>query len=135
MERYSYPRLSQHVSQIYLHFPPSNLRFSTGFKFTPKVSPLRPWNSTVPVSEMIALQHKMTDEYVPRLKALTPGSGVYLNEADFQEADWQQTFYGANYRRLLSIKKKYDPNHIFYAPTAVGSDEWKIDNRGALCKI
>lgn len=84
---------------------------------------------------MIALQRKMTDEYIPKLKALSPGSGVYLNEADFREPDWQETFYGANYRRLLSIKEKYDPNHIFYAPTAVGSDEWKIDSRGALCKI
>lgn len=87
------------------------------------------------MSDMIALQRKMTDEYIPLLKALTPGSGVYMNEADFREQDWQQTFFGANYGRLLSIKKRYDPKSIFYAPTAVGSNEWKVDSRGALCKI
>lgn len=95
---------------------------------------VRPGNFTAPVSEIIALQRKMTDEYVPRLKAISPGSGVYLNEADFREPDWRETFYGTNYRRLLSIKKKYDPNRIFYATTAVGSDGWKVDSRGALCK-
>ena len=115
-------------------FSPSKLQA----KFTPKsFSPPanRPWNFTAPVSDMIALQRKMTDEYIPLLKALTPGSGVYMNEADFREQDWQQTFFGANYGRLLSIKKKYDPKSIFYAPTAVGSNEWKVDSRGALCKI
>lgn len=84
---------------------------------------------------MIALQRKMTNEFIPQLKALTPGSGVYLNEADFLEPDWQESFYGANYGRLRSIKKKYDRKDVFYAPTAVGSDEWKEDDRGRLCRV
>lgn len=84
---------------------------------------------------MIALQQKMTNEFIPQLKALTPGSGVYLNEADFLEPDWQESFYGVNYARLRSIKQKYDRRDIFYAPTAVGSDEWKEDSRGRLCRV
>lgn len=84
---------------------------------------------------MIALQRKMTNEFIPQLKALTPGSGVYLNEADFLEPDWQESFYGENYARLRSIKKKYDRREVFYAPTAVGSDEWKEDSRGRLCRV
>lgn len=84
---------------------------------------------------MLALQRKMTDVYIPSLKALSPGSGAYLNEADFLEPDWQQSFYGANYERLKAIKRKYDPNSIFYATTAVGSDEWKVDGGGRLCRV
>lgn len=77
----------------------------------------------------------MTNDFIPQLKALTPGSGVYLNEADFLEPDWQESFYGENYVRLRGIKKKYDRGDVFYAPTAVGSDEWKEDSRGRLCRV
>ena len=134
MERRSYQRRTHDVSQnIPSFFPPQNFKQSSHSSLPPTQN--RPWNFTAPVSDMIALQRKMTDEYIPLLKALTPGSGVYMNEADFREQDWQQTFFGANYGRLLSIKKKYDPKSIFYAPTAVGSNEWKVDSRGALCKI
>lgn len=126
---------SRRKSKYPLLFPPQNFKQSSHPSLSPPPPANRPWNFTAPVSDMIALQRKMTDEYIPLLKALTPGSGVYMNEADFREQDWQQTFFGANYGRLLSIKKKYDPKSIFYAPTAVGSNEWKVDSRGALCKI
>lgn len=136
MERRSDQRRSHHVSQIYPLLFPLKLRLSFGelSKVHTQVYSNRPWNFTAPVSDMVTLQRKMTDEYIPWLKALTPGSGVYMSEADFQEPDWQQTFYGANYARLLSIRNKFDPESIFYAPTAVGSDKWKVDSRGALCK-
>lgn len=39
-----------------------------------------PWNFTAPTSEMVRLQTKMTNEYIPKLEALAPDSGAYLNE-------------------------------------------------------
>lgn len=39
-----------------------------------------PWNFSAPVSDMVALQHKMTDYYIPQLEALAPHSGAYMNE-------------------------------------------------------
>lgn len=39
-----------------------------------------PWNLTAPISEMIANQHKMTNDYIPQLEALAPSSGAYMNE-------------------------------------------------------
>ncbi len=39
-----------------------------------------PWNFTAPISDMIKLQDKMTYDYIPTLEAVTPGSGVYMNE-------------------------------------------------------
>ncbi|KAI0967318.1 FAD binding domain-containing protein [Xylaria arbuscula] len=54
------------------------------------------------------------------LKKLSPGGGVYLNEAHYLEPDWQQTFFGSNYDGLLQVKEKYDPTHIFDCYKCVG---------------
>lgn len=42
-----------------------------------------PWNFTAPKSDMVAEQLKMTNDYIPRLKALAPNSGAYMNEVSF----------------------------------------------------
>lgn len=76
----------------------------------------------------------MTDRLLPRLEELTPGGGCYLNEGDFRQPNFQEVFYGANYRRLSSIKDKYDPDHMFYGLTAVGSEYWVPEADGRLCK-
>jgi len=54
------------------------------------------------------------------LKALSPGGGAYFNEAHYGEPSWEETFFGANYDRLLEIKNKYDPTHIFDCFKCVG---------------
>lgn len=48
------------------------------------------------------------------LKDATPGGGAYNNEADVGERNWQHAFWGDHYPRLLEIKKKWDPTHLFY---------------------
>lgn len=93
-----------------------------------------PWNFTAPWSEMIALQDKMTYEIVPQLEAVTPGSGAYMNEADFRQPNWQEDFFGENYNTLLGIKNKWDPRYLFYAITAVGSDKWTVAADGRMCR-
>ena len=52
----------------------------------------------------------------------TPGSGSYSNEADYFEPDWQTSFWGPNYPRLLDIKRKYDPANLFRVHHGVGSE-------------
>lgn len=94
-----------------------------------------PWNFTAPRSAMVALQRRMTQAYIPALAALTPGGGCYLNEGDFLEPNWQESFYGTNYARLRAIKKNLDPDDVLYAPTAVGSDEWVVVDGGRLCRV
>jgi FAD/FMN-containing dehydrogenase len=56
------------------------------------------------------------------LRAATPGSGAYVNEADYFEPDWQASFWGANYPRLLEIKRRVDPANRFCVHHGVGSD-------------
>jgi hypothetical protein len=53
-------------------------------------------------------------------KMLTPGGGAYMNEASYREPEWQQTFFGENYARLLDIKRRYDPDHVFDCYKCVG---------------
>ncbi|KAL9107856.1 MAG: hypothetical protein Q9227_007274 [Pyrenula ochraceoflavens] len=85
--------------------------------------------------QMIANQHKMTSDFIAPLEALAPQSGVYLSESDFRQPNWKDAFYGANYEKLLSIKNKYDPEHLFYALGAVGSDYWNASPTGSrMCK-
>ncbi|KAI1819126.1 hypothetical protein F4861DRAFT_528136 [Xylaria intraflava] len=79
-------------------------------------------------------QKTVTNVLTPALAALTPNGAAYLNEADFNQPDWQDVFYGANYAKLLSIKQKYDPTSVFYGKTAVGSDEWEVTEEGRLCE-
>lgn len=93
-----------------------------------------PWSFTSPVSDMVKLQEKMTNQYIPSLEALAPDSGAYLNEADFRQPNWKQAFYGANYEKLRKIKSKHDPKNMFYAVNAVGSDEWTVGNDGRMCE-
>lgn len=88
----------------------------------------------MPWEHMLEKQEYLTTVVDPALKAATPGSGTYLNEANFQEVDWQTTFYGTNYARLKSIKAKYDPNDLLYGLTAVGSEAWEADSDGRLCR-
>ncbi|KAJ5136425.1 FAD binding domain protein [Penicillium atrosanguineum] len=82
----------------------------------------------------IQCQSLMTDSIVPRLAALSPGGGAYLNEADWRQPDWQSVFYGDKYPLLEVIKAKYDPEHVFYARTAVGSEWWHEELDGRLCR-
>ena len=78
-----------------------------------------------------------TQIFLPLLETLTPNGGAYLNEADFQQPDFQRVLYGANYQRLRAIKKQYDPYDMFYAVTAVGSESWYEDKTkgGRLCPV
>ncbi len=79
-------------------------------------------------------QDKVTYDLLPALEKITPDGGGYLNEADFQQPNFQYIFYRDHYEKLLQIKQKYDPDNIFYAKTAVGSESWKQDIDGRLCR-
>ncbi|KAI0421159.1 hypothetical protein F5X98DRAFT_330289 [Xylaria grammica] len=93
------------------------------------------WDFTIPRADMMARQDELTHAILPALKAATPGSSSYLNEANFADSDWQQSFYGKNYPRLSQIKSRYDPDSLLYARTAVGSEKLQEDGQGRLCFV
>jgi FAD/FMN-containing dehydrogenase len=54
------------------------------------------------------------------LAPYTTGAG-YQNYIDPALANWKQAYYGANYSRLVEIKRRYDPDDLFTFKQAIGS--------------
>ncbi len=61
------------------------------------------------------------------LRTLAPNGGSYVSESNFFEKDWPHSYWGSNYARLASVKKKYDPTGLFFVHNGVGSEEWSAD--------
>merc|ERR1712096_374336 len=62
-------------------------------------------------SDTITHARKLLWELIVDENGASPGT--YVNEADFFQPNWRETFWGENYARLLKIKQKLDPNQIF----------------------
>ncbi|KAJ7898513.1 FAD binding domain-containing protein [Mycena olivaceomarginata] len=77
-------------------------------------------------AKVVNAAHARLDLFVDAWRKLTPGSGAYMNEADMQEPEWQQSFFGDHYPRLLHIKRQRDPWGVFWAPTTPGSEAWEV---------
>jgi FAD/FMN-containing dehydrogenase len=61
------------------------------------------------------------------IRKLLPRVGSYVWETDFFQQNWQEAFWGDNYPRLLAIKRKYDPEGLFFLHHGVGSEDWSAD--------
>jgi len=90
------------------------------------------WDENATVTEIEAASSELTYGVMDQWRVLSPGSGAYLSEADISEPNFQQAFYGSNYNRLYSLKKQFDPYGLFYAPTAVGSEDWVCNSVDGL---
>lgn len=74
----------------------------------------------------------LTNKWVKVLRELSPDSGCYLNEADVNEPDLAHAFWGGNYERLVGIKRRVDPEGVFWCKPCVGGGEWAVEG-GGLC--
>lgn len=100
------------------------------------------WAPNATDGEIARVSETMTTDWMERWRVVSPGSGSYMSEGDINEPNFQQSFYGEHYPRLLALKKKLDPTDLFYAPTAVGSEEWFVTDQvpwiptqnGKLCR-
>jgi FAD/FMN-containing dehydrogenase len=93
-------------------------------------------------ADVTAARDKFTNGTMAKWRNITPSSGSYLNEADRLEPDWQRSFWGDKYARLLSIKREMDPRDNLWAHNAVGSEGWQVesqdgrsDENGKLCRV
>jgi hypothetical protein len=62
-----------------------------------------------------------------QLRAVVPNGGAYVSESNYFEKGWQQAYWGSNHPRLAEIKKKYDPDGLFFVHNGVGSEQWSAD--------
>lgn len=67
--------------------------------------------------------HRCMDE----LRAISPDAGSYVSESNYFDRRWQHSYWGTNHARLAQIKKKYDPDGLFFVHNGVGSEEWSED--------
>jgi FAD/FMN-containing dehydrogenase len=61
------------------------------------------------------------------LRKIAGNAGAYVAESDYFERDWQRSYWGDNYERLLAVKRAYDPDGLFFARHGVGSEGWSDD--------
>ncbi|MBS0221593.1 MAG: FAD-binding oxidoreductase [Proteobacteria bacterium] len=61
------------------------------------------------------------------MRKVAPEAGTYLAESSYFQKDWQRAYWGDNYTRLQGVKKKYDPDGLFFAHHCAGSEEWSAD--------
>jgi FAD/FMN-containing dehydrogenase len=67
------------------------------------------------------------DAAAAELRKLAPQAGSYLTESNFFNEHWQEAYFGANYPRLLRVKKQYDPDGLFLVHHGVGREDWSAD--------
>ena len=67
------------------------------------------------------------DAAAAELRKVAPDSGSYVSESSFFNPAWQREYWGSNYPRLQAVKKKYDPEGLFFVHHGVGSEDWSPD--------
>lgn len=68
-------------------------------------------------------EREAVDRAMQIIRRALPGQGTYANESDYFTEDWKREYWGANYERLLRIKRAVDPDNLFRVHHGVGSDE------------
>ncbi|KAL7625354.1 hypothetical protein AAE478_004570 [Parahypoxylon ruwenzoriense] len=84
------------------------------------------WNASSPEADVEAASNRLTFDWMERWRDVSPGAGSYMSEADYIEPNFTQAFYGSKYPKLYRLKQLYDPFGVFYAHSAVGSEDWKM---------
>ncbi|XP_041349032.1 FAD-linked oxidoreductase apf9-like [Gigantopelta aegis] len=77
----------------------------------------------------IAAGHKLNEEL------LKYGQGVYYNEPSYDLPNWKELFWGGNYDRLLTIKRRWDPDNFLWCYHCIGSDIQNTGSAPAKCSV
>ena len=70
---------------------------------------------------------KNIDKAFSQIEKLVRGGGSYVSESSYFNKNWQKSFWGSNYDRLLKIKKKHDPDCLFFVRHGIGTETWSDD--------
>jgi FAD/FMN-containing dehydrogenase len=61
------------------------------------------------------------------LRKIAPEAGSYVSESNFFNPSWQKAYWEIHYPKLQAVKKKYDPDGLFFVHHGVGSEDWSAD--------
>jgi len=67
------------------------------------------------------------DRCMNQLRSVAGETGAYVSESNYFEKGWQHSYWGSNYPRLAEIKRKCDPDGLFFVHNGVGSEQWSAD--------
>jgi hypothetical protein len=95
----------------------------------------RGWAAGASEEEITAIHDDVTNVKVEAMRRIAPDTGCYMNEADRLDPNYLVNFYGGNLGKLQKIKGELDSLHVFYCPTCVGSESWKEEESGRLCRV
>ncbi|KIM28701.1 hypothetical protein M408DRAFT_131429 [Serendipita vermifera MAFF 305830] len=79
------------------------------------------WLTDTPFAARDLVRQGITNR-TQALASIVPSFGAYVNEADINEPNWAETFWGPNYPRLRSIKSVIDPRGLFTCHHCVGDE-------------
>jgi FAD/FMN-containing dehydrogenase len=89
-----------------------------------------------PFDAGVAHQHaRAVNEATAELRKIVHDPGSYVSESNYFNRTWQQAFWGNNYRKLLAVKSKYDPDGLFFVHHGVGSEAWSSDGFTRLARF
>ena len=82
------------------------------------------WDPSVSSVEQIEKTFSRVSQSMDGVRALTPGAGAYINEADTFEPDPVGAFWGRErWERLSEIKGEIDPEGLMLVHQGIGAEE------------
>ncbi|KAH8785886.1 putative isoamyl alcohol oxidase [Diaporthe sp. PMI_573] len=90
------------------------------------------WNSTY--EERLQAVINLTKSSELAEEVIGPGGGAYVHESSMFTKDWQKSYWGTNYDRLLEIKNKYDPDSLLDCWKCVGFKEESVSSEDFKCQ-
>ena len=130
----SQPLFINIVGPVLFDVPASDLPGGPGYASVTPAWRTSPWHvihqrlwdpadTTVGGAGSYANAYQLAQDETAALRALVPDGGSYQNEADINEPDAVNMFWGKeNYRRLLKIKREVDPSNLLTVHQGIGWD-------------
>lgn len=72
--------------------------------------------------DQVAANLRWLNDFRDAMQQYLSGSS-YQNFPDPELENWAEAYYGANYPRLVEVKRKYDPDNVFRYEQSIGSDK------------
>ncbi len=68
---------------------------------------------------------------IAALRKIEPTGGSYLSESDYADPEWRAAYWGSNAGRLERVKRRHDPDGLFFVHHGVASERWATDGFSA----